>query len=408
MAAYVKSTTSLNGKFQLDPESVWVIVLLAALMSFVSISIDLLTPTLPNLTETFDTSANNIKLVIHAFFFGYGVAHLFWGSLSDRFGRRRILLSGILLYCLATLGCIFSSNLGMLILFRLGQGIGGAAGVILARAILRDIYGAERTTRAIAGMMLIFVPIPVITPIIGGYLITHFDWLVIFRVMGICGLLAIFLVTFFLAETAPSKTSGANLSMPGNHGHAAILKHRFFMQNTLTNMFCFSGMLICLTHLSYFLAGNYGFSPQQTGFVIALFDASLAVGVFLVWVTVPRLGVANTIYTGLFLTVFGWIWIMTLYSLSPEFLNLMAVGMICSCIGMGMVMSLTAGQALIPFTVNSGAASSSYGIIQYGGGTIMVVLAGLLQGDSLFFAILLATICAVLSLAGYHVLGARG
>ena len=408
MAAYVKSTTSLNNRFQLNPDSMWVIVLLATLMSFVSISIDLLTPTLPILTKTFDASANNIKLVIHAFFFGYGIAHLFWGSLSDRFGRRKILLTGTLLYCLATLGCIFSNHLGLLILFRLIQGIGGATGVILARAIIRDIYGAERTTKAISSMLLIFVPIPVITPIIGGYLITHFDWVIIFWVMEISSLLALILITLFLAETAPLKTSNPTLVVPENHGLISILKNHFFMKNTLANMFCFGGMLICLTNLSYFLSGKYNFSPQQIGFAISIYGAALAIGVCLVRVIVPRLGVEKTIYTGLYLTVFGWLCILNIYSMTPHLLNLMTMGMILSCIGMGMVMSLVAGQALIPFTVNSGAASSLYGIIQYGGGTLMIVLAGIIQGETLLYAILLAMLSAILSLASYHILGDRG
>ena len=342
------------------------------------------------------------------FFFGYGIAHLFWGALSDRFGRRKILLTGTLLYCLATLGCIFSTHLDLLVLFRLIQGIGGATGVILARAILRDIYGAERTTRAIANMILVFVPVPIITPIIGGYLITHFDWVVMFWVMEICGVLALVLIALFLAETAPLKTSNAAPAAAAGNGPVPILQNRFFMKNAMANMFCFGGMLICLTNLSYVLSGKYGFSPQQIGFAIALFDAALAAGVCLVRVITPRLGVEKTIYTGLYLTVAGWLCIMNLYSKQPDLLNVMAVGMVFSCIGMGMVMSLVAGQALVPFAVNAGAASSWYGIIQYGGGTLMVVIAGLGQGEALFYAILLATLCAVLSLASYYILGLRG
>ena len=123
---------------------------------------------------------------------------------------------------------------------------------------------------------------------------------------------------------------------------------------------------------------------------------------------VPALGVENTIYAGLYLTVIDWLCIAGIYSMEPNLLIVIAMGMILSCIGMGMVMSLVAGQAMIPFTLNSGAASSLFGIIQYGGATLMVVLAGLLQGDSLSFAILLATISAVLSLASYHMLGEHG
>ena len=397
----------ITSKYQLNPESIWVIFLLAALMAFVSLSIDLLTPGLPILTKTFDASANNVKLVIHAFFFGFGIAHLFWGRLSDIFGRRTILLSGVILYCLATSGCIFTNNLSLLILFRLLQGIGGATGVILSRAIIRDIYGAERATKAISSMMLIFVPIPVITPIVGGYVITHFDWIVIFWIMEISGLLALTLITLLLTETAPLKTLNPTFVVSENDGFMSILKNHFFMKNTLANMFCFGGLLICLTNLSYFLSGNYHFSPQQIGFVIAIFDAALAIGVYSVRAIVPRLGVEKAIYIGLYLTMFGWLCIMNIYSVRPELLNFMGMGMILSCIGMGIVMSLASGQAMVPFTMNAGAASSLYGIIQYGGGTLIVLLAGLIQGEALLYAIFIATLSAFLALINYWILGDR-
>jgi MFS transporter, DHA1 family, multidrug resistance protein len=392
-------------KYRPHPESIWIILLLALLMAFASISIDLLTPTLPILTGVFQATAYEVKLLIHTFLFGFAAAHLFWGSLSDRFGRRAILIFGILLYCFATLGCLSTRNLNILLIFRLLQGIGGATCIILCRAVVRDVYGAERATKAMSSVILVFVPIPIISPILGGFLITHFDWTYIFWTMEICALTALVLVILLLAETAPRKILKSVDVATGEIGFLPVLKNRFFLKNTLANTFCFGSLLICLTSFPYFLSSNYNFSPQQVGFFFALFDASLATGAIAVRVIVPKIGIKATLYTGFYLMLCGWSGFIIFQLLGIEALTYPATAIALACMGMGIVMSLTPGQAMVPFTLNSGAASSLYGIIQYGGATLMVLAANSFHGQSILATIVIAFLASFLSLICYWVFG---
>lgn len=395
-------------KYHLNPKGIWVIFVLASLLAFVSISVDLLTPILPVLTEAFDTSANSIKMIIPAFFVGFGFSHLFWGSLSDRLGRRKILISGLIIYCLATLGCIFAGNLTELLLSRFLQGVGGAAGVILSRAVIRDIYGASQATKAMSTLLLIFVPIPIVTPIVAGYVITHFDWIAIFWIMEISGLIALVLITLLLAETAPIKSvDPADSAVSKTDEFLSIVKNYFFLKNAVANTLCFGGLLIFVTNLSYFLTSHYNFSSQQVGIAFSLFSAALATGTYLVRVAVPRLGVEKTLYAGLCMMFLGWLCIMITYSMELELLDLLTIGMIVACIGMAVVMTLTPGQAMVPFSTNSGAASSIYGIFQYGGGTLMLLLASSIQGEGFLYVGIIATVSAFLALISYQVLGSR-
>jgi MFS transporter, DHA1 family, multidrug resistance protein len=391
-------------KYRRHPESFWIICLLALLMSFTSISVDLLTPSLPVLTKIFDATSNEIKQLINAFFLGFAIAHLFWGVLSDRYGRRWILAIGISLYCIATLACLLSDNLNVLLLFRFLQGIGGASCIILTRAVVRDIYGAERATKAMANVILVFAPVPIIMPIIGGFLITRFDWTSLFLLMGCSALIALILVMVLLTETAPAKSKQSTPPV-GERGFMPVIKNRFFMKNTLANMFCFGSLLICVTNFPYFLYNNYQFAPQQVGWFFALFDAALGLGVIVVRVIIPRIGLSKTLYTGFYLIAGGWT-ALTIFQLSDmNVFVFSAFAIVSFCVGMGIVMSLTPGQAMVPFTLNSGAASSLYGIIQYGGGSLMVLAVNNFQGESVMIAIITATLASYLSLLCYWALG---
>ncbi|MBT7951195.1 MAG: multidrug effflux MFS transporter [Gammaproteobacteria bacterium] len=392
-------------KYRPHPESFWVIVLLALLLSFTSISVDLITPSLPVLTKIFDSTSNEIKLLINAFFFGFAIAHLFWGVLSDRFGRRLILITGILLYILATFACLFSTELELLIVYRFLQGIGGASCTILSRAVIRDIYGAERATKAMSSMILVFVPIPIFMPIIGGFLITQFEWTSLFWLMLISSILTLLLVIIILTETAPSKIVGSTRIMDVERGFLPVIKNRFFVKNTLANMFCFASLLLCVTNFPHFLYHNYNFTPQQVGWFFALFDGGLGAGVIAVRFIVPRVGIKKTLFMGFYLTSFAWSVLMTVQFFSPGMLPYSASAIVLSCVGMGIVISLTPGQAMVPFTQNSGTASALYGIIQYGGGTLMVLVLNSFQFEGALAVIIIAAIASYLSLFSFWLFG---
>ena len=390
-----------QGNTFLHPESLGILAILALASALTSVSIDLLAPTLPVLSQAFDDSTGSIKLTINAFYAGFGFAHIFWGGLSDRFGRRKIMLIGICLYGVATFGCISASSLESLLLFRTLQGIGAAVGMILGRAIIRDIYGPSGATRALSTMFMLFVPIPIIAPIVSGYVVSHFNWPVIFWLMEIVAVLTLLIVMFLLMETAPIKSNKAELVVPQINNVGLILSHRFFLKNAITNMFGFATFVIFISNFSYIMTSKYAFTPQQNGMVLSSISFCLAIGVFSVRILVPRMGIKPTIMVGNYLLLGFWSIILLLQLTGMQTLNYYIVPIFFCSFSGGIILSLLPGQAMVPFSHNAGVASSIFGILQYGGSSLLAYLSGIFYEVTILTVTLTITLCAVMTLLSY-------
>lgn len=386
------------------PEGFVILIILAITTAFTSLANDLITPTLPLLATIFQVTPERMQGSLFAFFVGFGVAHLFWGSLSDIYGRRIIMLIGIMIFCLSTMGCIITQDIDLHLTFRFLQGIGGAAGMILTRAIVRDIYGAERTTKAMSNVITLFVPVTIILPMLGGFLFTHFKWNTTFWTMEIIGILAFLAVFVFLIETAPTKLGKQKKEAITISALSRILSERSFLRNTFSNMFGFTALLIFLANFPNILVENYGLNPQQNGYFLAAFGASLSVGVLIVRLLVPRYTVNGSIYLGAGFSAFGWgIILLINYFLFPSISILITI--ICiSTIGLGVMFTLTPGQAMVPFTQYSGTASSIYGILQYGGASTIAHFVGKLHNGNILPVVCTITTLIIFALINYRVL----
>ncbi|MFT5134469.1 MAG: DHA1 family bicyclomycin/chloramphenicol resistance-like MFS transporter, partial [Gammaproteobacteria bacterium] len=341
-----------------------------------SVSIDMLAPILPVLSAAFSDSTGSTKMTIHAFYVGFGFAHLFWGSLSDHFGRRKIMLIGICIYALATFGCISASDLDHLLFFRSLQGLGAAVGMIIGRAVIRDIYGPERSTQAVATMFLLFVPIPMVVPLLSGYVVSHFNWPSIFWIMEIFSISIFAIIFFLLMETAPSKAKNINYFSSYIKDLTVVLGNRFFLGTAFTNMFAFAAFVVFISHFPHIMTSKFEFTPQQNGLLLSMISISLAVGVFSVRKLVPKIGVKHTVMMGIFLMLGFWIIILILQMLDIQILSFYIAPLCIASFSGGVILCLLPGQAMVPFSNNAGAASSVFGIFQYGGSAALGYLSG--------------------------------
>ena len=385
----------------LHPKSLGILAILAITSSLTSVSIDLLAPALPILSKAFDDSSGSMKLTIHAFYLGFGFAHIFWGSLSDRYGRRVIMLTGLVLYCAATLACLSASSLEILLIFRSLQGIGAAVGMILGRAIIRDIYGPQRATQAVATMFMFFVPVPILAPLVSGYVVSYFNWQIIFWIMEIIALSALAIIATLLMETAPLKLERTSHVERYVHDLGLILSHRFFLRKAFTNMFCFATFVMFISNFSYIMTSQFAFTPQQNGQILSLISCCLAIGVLLVRKLVPLLGVQRTIFSGIYLLTACWSIILILQLLDIQALIYYMVPIFICSFGSGIVLSLLPGQAMVPFSSNAGAASSVFGILQYGGSALLADLSGIFYQTTALSVSVAITLCAGLTLFSY-------
>ncbi|MCQ1534769.1 multidrug effflux MFS transporter [Methanosarcina sp. KYL-1] len=170
------------------------IPLLALLTAFPALSTDMILPAIPSLAENWNQPLSVINLILVCFFVTYGFFLLFYGPISDRFGRRRPLLTGLTVYVLASLLCAFASSAPMLIGFRILQAAGAAASSSLSMAMTKDIFSGPERERILAYIAVIMALAPMLAPVVGGWILVDFSWPWIFfvqAVMGVIGMLGV-------------------------------------------------------------------------------------------------------------------------------------------------------------------------------------------------------------------------
>ncbi|HEX7789190.1 MAG TPA: multidrug effflux MFS transporter [Afipia sp.] len=180
------------------------VALVAAIMALNPLAMDLMLPALPNVASAFQIKdANRVQAVLSVFLAGFGIGQFVIGPLSDRFGRRSILLGGLIVYGVASLLAIIAPTFETLLLARLLQGLGTSASRVIATSIVRDCYSGRRMASVISLAMMIFISVPVIAPSIGQAIMLAAEWHGIFIVLMIYGVLALAWIVFRLPETLP-------------------------------------------------------------------------------------------------------------------------------------------------------------------------------------------------------------
>jgi DHA1 family bicyclomycin/chloramphenicol resistance-like MFS transporter len=378
-----------------------VLVILALTAALSPVSIDMLAPSLPLLARDIGATPQKIELTIYGFLIGYGLAPSVWGYASDRLGRRPVMLAGMSIYCATSLAGSWASTAEWLIALRFIQGIGAAAGATMARTIVRDIYGAEGTTRGMAAMFSLMALVPFTMPVIGGLIAGYFSWGACFVAMALLGTISAGAYYRLIPETLPTsrgRPAAARNSIVG------VVTNRVFAQHALCNMFCIATMVLFGANFSFLLEQNYLFDSRQNGLALALFNGSIALGTYLVWPLMPRFGAHYSILIGAMACTLGWLCIALLTARGITNLMFIAPLLTLACLGCGIIMPLCSGGSLAPFSHNTGTASSLYLMIQSVGASGISFLVGLTVAKQLLPITLAIATCAALALISKIVL----
>jgi DHA1 family bicyclomycin/chloramphenicol resistance-like MFS transporter len=250
----------------LDPNGRAFQVLLGALSMASSLAVDMSLPALPALVAGFATSAANVQLTISAYLIGYAAGQLFYGPLSDRFGRRPILLIGMTIYTAAGFLCTLAPTIETIITLRLVQGLGGCVGVVVTRAAARDYFSGPKLAQILTSVTAVQAFGPLVAPIVGGLLASRFDWRAIFLVQG-----------GFAAVVLAATWSGFGESLRQSNPHAIRPRHllgnyyTFFSDPrcigyALVSASVFSGLFTVLSASPFVLIDIYGLSSEAYGF----------------------------------------------------------------------------------------------------------------------------------------------
>ena len=218
------------------------IILLGGLTALAPVSIDMYLPALPTIGLAFSAEPGHVQLSLASFFLGLATGQAFYGPISDRFGRKRPLYAGMLLFALASAGCAVATSIDTLIVLRFFQALGACSGQVIARAVVRDLFSARESARVFSLLLLVMGVSPILAPLVGGQLIGWFEWRVVFWVITGLGLLGLAGVVFRLPETHRHEHK-RSLQLDKVLGvYAQLLKDRTFVGYALTGGLAMAGL----------------------------------------------------------------------------------------------------------------------------------------------------------------------
>ncbi|WP_226472044.1 multidrug effflux MFS transporter [Dechloromonas denitrificans] len=350
--------------------------LLTTLVALGPLSTDLYLPSLPTLARVFATDAARIQLTLSVFLAGFAVAQLAYGALSDRFGRRPLMLGGLLLYFVASLACLFADSVETLIAARFVQALGACAGPVLGRAIVRDVWGPVEAVRVLAYVSGAMALAPLLGPTLGGYLTVWFGWQANFALLVLFSLLQIGAVWFWLAESNGHRDPTA--TRPGRilANFRILLADRNYLGYLLALSFSYSTLFAFISGSSFVLIARFGLSPQLFGLSFGLVVAGYLAGSMLSGKLVRRFGGDRLLLAGAWLGALAGATMWGLEAAGPRHVAALLGPMFFVTLAVGLVMSNAVGQALAPYPKMAGAASSLMGFCQMGIGALVGMLVG--------------------------------
>ena len=383
-------------------------VLVTTLVALGPLSTDLYLPSLPTLAEVFATDAARVQLTLSVYLAGFAVAQLAYGALSDRFGRRPLVLGGLVVYFLASLACTFATSIEQLIVARFVQAVGACAGPVLGRAIIRDAWGPLESARALAYISGAMALAPLVGPAIGGVLTVAFGWQANFAALALFSGLQALAVRHWLGETNIHKDPQATrlVRVFGNFG--TLLRDRTYLGCLLGLAFSYSALFAFISGSSFVLIGRFALSPAAFGLCFSSAVAGYIAGTQLASHLVRRLGADRLMVAGGWLGAAAGIAMLALELAGMHVLPAVLGPMFVVAASVGLVMPMAGARALGPYPQMAGAASALMGFSQMAIAALVGIVVG--HGVAASATVMAATVavCTVLVPLCYILLVPRG
>ncbi|MGV9402022.1 multidrug effflux MFS transporter [Streptomyces sp. NPDC003667] len=259
------------------PAGSLLVLLLGGLTATTPLAMDMYLPSLPEVTRTLHAPAATVQLTLTACLAGMALGQLVVGPMSDRWGRRRPLLGGLAVYLVATALCAFAPDVETLVALRLAQGLAGSAGIVIARAVVRDLYDGLAMARFFSSLMLVSGVAPIVAPLIGGQILRVTDWRGVFVVLTVAGAALTALVWARLPETLPPvrrHRGGVGEALRAMRG---LLADAPFSGYLLAGGFAFASLFAYVSASPFVVQEIYGASPQTFSLLFGLNSVGLMI-----------------------------------------------------------------------------------------------------------------------------------
>lgn len=375
------------------------IILILGLLSAVGpFSIDMYLPGFPAIAKDLGVSVDIVSYSLASFFAGICIGQLLCGPLLDRYGRKLPLITGLVLYILASIGCALSNNIWVLVGFRFLQALGGCVGMVAPRAVIRDVFPVEENAKIFSLMILILGVAPICAPTAGSFLISRFGWHSIFLVLTIIGILVLLLVIFKLPESRQPDPGYSLKVKPILSSFITVLKVPQFYTYSLMGAISAAGLFAYLAGSPFVFMELFGTSEREYGLIFAIIAAGLILcsqlnnlllkkytseQVTLVTLSIQTL-VGISLLTG---TLFGW---LNLYTTVAH------IALFLSC--QGFAFPNSSALSMAPFTSNAGTASALMGALQMAFGALAAAIIGISNPTSALPLAVIMACCAGIAL----------
>jgi MFS transporter, DHA1 family, multidrug resistance protein len=340
------------------------------------LSMDMYLPSLPDIAHVLQAPTAHVQLTVSSYLIGFAVGQMIYGPLSDRHGRRPVLLAALALYVASTLGCAASQSVDVLIGARFLQGIGGSGSIVLSRAIVRDLYSGVRAARELSLMGSIAAFAPIVAPMIGGVFQTAFGWRANFFFMTAAAIVTILVAARLLPETLRRRSSEPFSPWSMLRGYGVVLRHRGFLVYLGIITLSYAGLFAWISGASVILQSIYGFSPVTFGFTFALGATGFMAGATVAARLVVRLGLDRTMGVGVMVLAAGGRAMAAAVATGIPGIWLI-VSMAIYLAGLGLALPQAMAGALTPFPDRAGTAASLMGLVQQ---TVAAAVAAVIGG----------------------------
>ncbi|TCC00104.1 Bcr/CflA family efflux MFS transporter [Kosakonia quasisacchari] len=375
-------------------------IVLGMLTAMGPICTDLYLPALPDISQQLGTSTPLIQLSLTASLIGLGLGQLFFGPLSDRMGRKHPLLLSLLLFIVSSVLCATTQDIYWLIFWRFIQGIAGAGGSVLSRAIARDKYHGTLLTQFFALLMTINGIAPIVSPVLGGYITSTLHWRALFWTMAAIGVVLLLSAMLVLKETLQEKNSGGSLLKTS----ITVLKNKPFSMYCFIQAFMLAGLFSYIGSSSFVLQNEYGFTAMQFSLLFGFNGIGLIVSALIFARLARRIDEQKLLNIGLVLAVMSAL--LTAFFALSGMMTLALVGLFFTVALNSGILTLAGSAAMNSVEArDSGTASALLGMLMFVFGGIATPLSGI--GGEAMWKMSLAIVMAYSAALVIHLYGRR-
>jgi DHA1 family bicyclomycin/chloramphenicol resistance-like MFS transporter len=387
----------------------FVIAFIAGLMGSGHISTNIYSPSLPAMVEFFDTDPASVWMTISVYLLAFAFAQLVYGPLSDRFGRRKVLMYGLVVYVIATVAGAMSTSIEALIVTRAFQGIGACAGPVIGRAIVRDLFGREEAVKVMAYVGIAIGTAPAMAPVLGGYLEDWYGWQASFAVIALFGVVMLLLTWSRLPETNVHARWNRERGGTGMlRSYARLLRNRTYIGYICTGSLVFGGLFAFMAGVPFVVIDRLGYSATEFGLFSAIPIAGYVAGSIVVTRVTGWLGLDRMMPVGVGMVCIAAATLAALNIGADPTVATLFGPVAGLAFGMAFLFPSTLSGAISIYPEIAGAGSALYGFLQMTMSFTAIQLLGAVNDGTHLPMVLVASIMTVSSAVVYVLLVGRG